>query len=174
MCNLVLLAPEQLRIYKNLSAAFLKPFFRDPKSLKTTIYKYDCDPNKFEWVHIETTRIVMYLLTIIFPQQVLGSKNVVISKKKVFTSNRSPFFRIFLPKSWWSIKKSLSESLLFYRFPPQMFFNSCRTLFHNLHYSQKTENCRRTRQNLKWAAGWTSLIYKKLYATFRLKTTDLN
>ena len=29
-------------------AAFLEPFFGDPKLLKTTIYKYDCDSNKFE------------------------------------------------------------------------------------------------------------------------------
>ena len=31
-----------------IKPVFLKPFFLRPKSLKTTIYKCDCDPNKFD------------------------------------------------------------------------------------------------------------------------------
>ena len=31
-----------------VSQRFSNLFFCDPKLLKTTIYKYDCDPNKYE------------------------------------------------------------------------------------------------------------------------------
>ena len=66
-----------------------------------------------------------------------------LKKKKLFSC--SDFFIYFL----------LLESPLIYRFPPQM--SPRGSLLRNLHYSQKLEIVAGPHQNLKWAAGWTSL-----------------
>ena len=65
----------------------------------------------------------------------------------------------FIPKLRCSIKQGLLlESLLIYRLPPQMSFsNLAEFFFVTVIIARKLEIIAGPHQNLKWAAGWTSL-----------------